>query len=77
MKLMVSYDCGLTYGEEGTGSLEELQARAQELRLDERRLRWVIESDDGREVAQACAIHRDILNLERGLTALSMREEAQ
>jgi hypothetical protein len=62
MKLMVSHDAGGSYYQEDTGSLVELQARAKELRLDEQWLRWVIESDDGQEIADVSAIHKGILD---------------
>lgn len=72
MKLMVSYDCGINYGEEGSGSLDELQEKAIEMRLDERWLRWVIESDDGKEIVEVSCIHKGIVDfmerLRRGET---------
>ncbi len=62
MKLMVSEDCGVSYYEEMRAeTLEPLQARAEELRLDERMLRWVIESDDGSDILEASAIQKAIL----------------
>lgn len=62
MKLMVSHDAGSNYREEGTGTTEELQARAEELKLDEQLLRWVIESDDGEEIVEVSLMHRGIIN---------------
>jgi len=63
MKLMVSYNCGIGYGEEMRAeTLEPLLARAKEMRLDEEKLRWTIEDDAG-EILEASAIHKSILSL--------------
>jgi phage gp46-like protein len=62
MKLMVSHDAGSRYWEAAQAeTTEPLLARAEELRLDEQGLRWVIESDDGRDIVEASAIHKAIL----------------
>ncbi len=65
MRLMVSRDAGCNYYERGTGSLEELRARAEELNLDEQMLRWVIEEDDGSEIAEVSGIHKGIIDFMR------------
>lgn len=59
MKLMVSYNCGISYVEEMRDEeVESLLARAKEMQLDERLLRWVIESDDEGEIYAVSDIHR-------------------
>ena len=50
------------YEEAQDEAVEPLLARAEELRLDERLLRWVIETDDGRDIVEASAIHKGILD---------------
>ena len=62
MRLMVSHDCGGSYFEKATGTLEELTEQAKELKLDEQLLRWVIESNDGQEQIEVSAIHKEIIS---------------
>ncbi|KKN03816.1 hypothetical protein LCGC14_1103890 [marine sediment metagenome] len=65
MRLMVSRDAGSSYREQATGSHKELLAKAEELKLDEQMLRWVIESDDGTEIVEVSAIHHGIMDFMR------------
>jgi hypothetical protein len=62
IKLMVSYDCGISYGMDSQAeTIAELQPRMDELNRD--MWRWYLEGDDGEQVLDApCAIHAGILN---------------
>jgi hypothetical protein len=66
-KLMVSYDCGISYSTEAKAdTVDELVKKAVELKLDENWLRWVIE-DENEKIQEIGAIHKGILDALRRL----------
>jgi len=76
MKLMISRDAGSHYYEGARAdSIEPLLARAQEMKLDQRMLRWVIESDDEQDILVFSAIHHRIANDMRAACGLEPPKE--
>lgn len=70
-KLMVSYDCGGSYREERTvDDSALLDKRCEE--LDERRLRWIVEDEEG-NIVRVCQIHARTIAMMEHLNAESKR----
>lgn len=64
VKLMVSYDAGLSYEHDMEMKSEEdakLMAK-RTVQLDEEGLRWVIENEEG-DIIEASKIHRTIISM--------------
>ena len=60
-KLMVSHDCGCRYScEAEREKLDDLIQEAQNRKLDEKWLRWVIEDEQG-TILDASLIHKKII----------------
>ena len=65
-QLMVSHNCGMTYGRDREAeTIEELEPRMQQ--LDEEMLRWYLEEDGEPTYERVCGIHAGLLALVRSL----------
>lgn len=63
MKLMVSHDCGMSYHEVKRGArVSRLLKKARKMHLNERWLRWTIESDDGQDFYAVTPIFTALVN---------------
>lgn len=61
-KLMVSWDCGSSYGcDMKSNRVEDFNARIIE--LDDKMLRWCIEDEKENPVGIPCKMHREIIQM--------------